>query len=233
MNSSTNAPSLDSPTDTAIDQSLTPALKTTATDADSDYLRYKIELCENLAMTTNCQTFDQTSSQTGWSGQDAESSTAYASGTQATYTVQSSLDKNTTYYWRSYAIDPGGTNAWSSTQGTPYSFTTINPPAPTQASMCLVEEAEDDSQMVITWSDNATDEDGYEIQRSVNSGAWANLYTYGINVVTHTDSSVSQNNTYQYRIAPFYTGPVYSEWCITALLNLGVGSIQFEGVMLE
>ncbi|TXH02006.1 MAG: hypothetical protein E6P95_00755 [Candidatus Moraniibacteriota bacterium] len=116
---------LDSPADTATNQSLTPSLLTTSSDADSDYLRYKIELCENVGMTTNCQTFDQTSSQTGWSGQNTETSTAYTSGTQANYTIQSPLTANFTYYWRSYAIDPAGTNTWSSTQGSPYSFTTL------------------------------------------------------------------------------------------------------------
>lgn len=125
-NSSPTTPSLDTPTDTATNQSLTPALLTTTTDTDSDYLRYKIELCENVGMTTNCQTFDQTSSQTGWSGQNTQSNTAYSSGTQASYTIQSSLTANLTYHWRSYALDPGGSNSWSSTQGTPYSFTTQN-----------------------------------------------------------------------------------------------------------
>ena len=76
-------------------------------------------------MTANCQTFDQTSSQTGWSGQDTQSSTAYTSGTQSTYTVQAALENWKIYYWRSYAKDPGGSNTWSSTQGSPYSFTTM------------------------------------------------------------------------------------------------------------
>lgn len=124
-NSPPSTPSLDSPADTASNQSLTPSLLTTTTDTNSDYLRYKIELCENVGMSTNCQTFDQTSSQTGWSGQNTQSSTAYTSGTQATYTLQSALSPATTYYWQSYAIDPGGANTWSSTQGTPYSFTTL------------------------------------------------------------------------------------------------------------
>jgi len=128
FNKKPNTPTLDAPADTATNQSLTPALQTTATDDDSDYLRYKIELCTNEAMTDDCQTFDQTSTQTGWSGQDAESTTAYASGTQATYTVQTALDDSTTYYWRSYAIDPGGSNIWSDTQASVYSFTTSYPP---------------------------------------------------------------------------------------------------------
>lgn len=125
------APSLDLPTDTATNQILSPVLKTTTTDADSDYMKYKIELCTDIAMTTNCQTFDQTSSQTGWSGQNTQTNTAYTSGTQGTYTIQTPLSANTTYYWRSYAIDPAGTNTWGATQ-TPYSFTTTAAPsAPT------------------------------------------------------------------------------------------------------
>lgn len=131
-NSPPNTPTLNSPANGATNQSLTPALKTTATDSDGNYLRYKIQLCTNQAMTQNCQTFDQTSSQTGWSGQNTESNTAYTSGTQATYTIQTPLSPGTTYFWRSYAIDPGGTNTWSSTQATPYSFTTsYEPTAPT------------------------------------------------------------------------------------------------------
>ncbi len=77
-------------------------------------------------MTTNCQTYDQTVSQTGWSN------TVYASGAQASYTVQSALNWDTTYYWRSYAVDQLGSDVWSDTQASPYSFTTNRTPsAPT------------------------------------------------------------------------------------------------------
>jgi len=132
-NNRPNTPSLDSPTDTVTDVSLTPELKTTATDDESDYLRYKIQLdTVNTFNSGNLQTFDQTSSQTGWSGQNAETETAYTSGTQATYTIQSALSVGTTYYWRSYAIDPGGSEIWSATQSPVYSFTiTQTPTAPT------------------------------------------------------------------------------------------------------
>lgn len=126
-----NTPSLDLPTNTATNQSLSTVLRTTATDDGENYLQYKIELCTDLAMTLNCQTFDQTSSQTGWSGMNTQGSTAYTSGTQATYTIQTPLIVSTTYYWRSYTIDPGGSNNWSNTQA-PHSFTTTTTPtAPT------------------------------------------------------------------------------------------------------
>ncbi len=132
-NSAPNIPSLDSPGDTSSGQSTTPALKTTAHDTDGDYMKYKIVLCENPGMTTNCQTFDQTGDQTGWSGQNYPPGgpyTDYTDNSQATYTVQSALQNNKTYYWDSYAKDPGGSSTWSSTQASPYSFTTIASGAP-------------------------------------------------------------------------------------------------------
>ena len=113
-------------------------------------------------MSVNCQTFDQTSSQTGWSGQDAQTSTAYASGTQATYTLQTPLALNDTYYWRSYAIDPAGANSWSTTQGTPYSFTTIAAPVVSTVSVnggsaITLTEGTTTS---INWTGTITDTDG-------------------------------------------------------------------------
>lgn len=133
-----STPSLDLPSDTATNQLLSTVLKTTTTDTDSDYLRYKIQLCTDVGMSANCQTFDQTSSQVGWTGQDTQTSSAYTSGTQATYTLQTPLSNSTTYYWRSYAKDPAGSNTWSATQGTPYSFTTHEGTAPSISSITSV-----------------------------------------------------------------------------------------------
>lgn len=129
-------PSLDLPTDTAAELTRVPVLKTTTSDANLDYMLYKIQICKDLAMTLSCQTITQPSTypETGWTGQDAQWDgshfTAYASGTQGIYTIQTSgkLDPGVTYYWRSYAIDPGGVNTWGATQATPYSFTTASIP---------------------------------------------------------------------------------------------------------
>ena len=122
QNTPPGAPSLDSPSNAATNQSLTPQLKTTATDPNSDTIQYKIVFCTNSAMTIGCQTFDQTQVSTGWSA------SSYSSGTQGVYTIQSALSLSTTYYWDSYAIDPLGSNTWSATQGSPYSFSTMSLP---------------------------------------------------------------------------------------------------------
>ena len=96
----------------------------TTTDANSDYVRYKVQIATDPTFTQNLVTFDQSSSQTGWSGQNASGNTAYNSGSTATYTPATPFEQGKTYYVRAYAIDPAGTNLWSSV-GSAISFTTI------------------------------------------------------------------------------------------------------------
>jgi hypothetical protein len=229
-NTGPTTPTLDSPFDKdPVKQSRTPALKTTATDAESDYLRYKIELCTDVAMTANCQTFNQVSSQTGWSGQNTQTSTAYTSGTQATYTIQTALEYNTTYYWRSYAIDPAGTNAFSSTQSPPYSFTTILPDAPPS---CTLTKNNTNTSITVNWTDIFTGEDGFTIQRNTDNGGFSALTTAAANATSVADNTVSNGHTYQYRVRET-NGTAYSDWCTTSTLSLQSGLFHFEGVSLE
>lgn len=225
-------PTLDSPTDGATGVSSTTAFKTTANDSDLDYLKYKIQICTNDAMTANCQTFNQVTSGTGWSGMDSQGNTAYQSGTQASYTVQTPLVLSTTYFWRSYAIDPGGTNTFSGTQASPFSFTTINaPPAPSQ---CVAIKNANNTQIVVNWVDNATSENGYQVWRVVNGAAPVQLGSnLPADTVTVTDSTVSNGNSYGYKIRAFQTDGSqtnYSNFCSTATLNLNTGDFFFEGI---
>ena len=222
-------PTLDSPAHHAIRIETLPTLQTTATDPEIDYLRYKIQLCTDSAMTQNCQTFDQTSSQTGWSGQNTQSNTAYTSGTQASYTLQTALPHNQVYYWRSYAIDPGGTNIWSQPQPFPFRFTTIHVVPPSE---CTAEVASDFSSITIRWVDNTLDEDSFELEKKINSGTFTNIQTTLPDITSYQDSTVSATNAYQYRVRTIINSDP-SVWCNTAVLDLGTGSFQFEGLQLE
>ncbi len=106
--------SLASPVAGATATTLKPTLQLSSTDGDVDHLRYRIQIDSSTAFNTaDLQTFDQTLSQTGWSNQNAQGATAYGSGTTASYTLQSSLQPNSLYYWRVAAIDPAGINAFS------------------------------------------------------------------------------------------------------------------------
>ena len=126
-NSAPAAPALSTPTSGATGVSLSPVFTLSSTDSDSDYLRYKVTIYQSNC-TTVVATADETSSQTGWSGQNTQTSTAYTSGTTATYTYTSTLSAGTTYCWTAQAIDPGGSNVFSSA-ATTQSFTTNNTPA--------------------------------------------------------------------------------------------------------
>lgn len=130
QNSTPSAPALSAPADNASGVSTSPQFRLRSTDTDSDDLRYKIEICSDAACSTVLRTIDQTNSQTGWSGQDQQSNTAYTGGSNlpssalATYDYQLPvLDNNTRYWWRAYAIDPNGTNAFSLASSI-FSFTT-------------------------------------------------------------------------------------------------------------
>ena len=109
-----NAPSLDAPVSAGQDLSTTPVFKMTAIDPYGYSLQYKVSIytvpgCSGGLVQSN----DQSASQTGWSGQNASSSKEYTSGTQGTFTVQTPLSANTTYYWKASAKDPEGSNTWT------------------------------------------------------------------------------------------------------------------------
>jgi len=208
------APTLDSPTNGASEVTLTPVFKTTSTDADGDYIRFKLLVCTEVSMAQGCLTFDQTSSQTGWSDQDAESNTAYASGTQATYTFQTNLLPGKTYYWHVLAIDEGGSNTWSSTNG-PSSFTTMV--ASVKPAPCSVVKANNNSSITVNWTDNSTNEDYYQVWKVTDGGLPAQL---GSNLAANTiqllDSSITPNHSYGYLIRAIRidgSNTIYSEWC--------------------
>jgi hypothetical protein len=133
-----STPTVIAPANNSIGASVTPQFQIRSSDGSgADYARYKVVLCTNAGMTTGCQTFDQTASQTGWSGQDSQAGTAYVtsstltSSTIANYTVQSALSFGTPYYWQAYAIDPGDSNTWSSATSVQTFTTSFVPNAPT------------------------------------------------------------------------------------------------------
>jgi hypothetical protein len=101
-----------------------PVFQLRSTDLNNDYLKYVIEECpvNSFPCASGGHTYDQTSSQACWSLQDAQSGTAFlSSGTLSSSSMAycqmpttDMLSPNTTYYMRAKAIDPGGTNTYSS-----------------------------------------------------------------------------------------------------------------------
>jgi len=119
VNSAPNPPTLNSPANNSVVSSTNPTLTATSTDADSDYIKYIVSIYSGtwLVGPDSCsggviaiESGDETISQTGFSGQDSQAGTAYASGTTASYTVQTPLTRGGQYCWYASAVDPGGSN---------------------------------------------------------------------------------------------------------------------------
>lgn len=61
----------------------------------------------------------------------------------------------------------------------------------------------DQSSIALSWTDNAQDETGYQLQRKINNGSWANLQELAAGATTYRDSAINMGSTYQYRVAAF------------------------------
>ena len=77
---------------------------------------------------------------------------------------------------------------------------TINLPAAPAAPTGLVATANSASQITLNWTDNASDETGYEIERSPDgSTGWTQIATPVADVTSYADSGRSAVTTYFYR----------------------------------
>ena len=75
------------------------------------------------------------------------------------------------------------------------------PPTPPAAPSNLSAAANSSSQINLTWSDNATDETGYIVERSTTSGSgFASIATLGANATSFVNTGLAANTTYFYRI---------------------------------
>lgn len=56
------------------------------------------------------------------------------------------------------------------------------------------------TQINLAWSDNATDETGYKIERSLNNSTWTQIATAAANVRAYSDTGLSTGVQYYYRV---------------------------------
>ena len=112
------------------------------------------------------------------------------------------LKANTSYAYRVIATNSGGASAFSSVaNGT----TLPIPPAPLAGSG-LAAHAVSTSQVDLTWTDNASNESGYIVQRATGSGTFKQIAALGADATTFSDTTAIANKTFKYRVRAFNDG---------------------------
>jgi hypothetical protein len=79
-------------------------------------------------------------------------------------------------------------------------------------------------QVNLSWTNNASNQTGFVIQRSFNGGNWTQIATVGANVTTYTDKTVSKRKTYSYRVYAYnsYGNSGYSNTATVTTPGAGV-----------
>ena len=74
------------------------------------------------------------------------------------------------------------------------------PSDPPAAPSGLAATAISSTRIDLSWIDNATDESGFEVDRSPDGSDWSPLVTLGPDVTAHADSGLAANATWYYRV---------------------------------
>ena len=102
---------------------------------------------------------------------------------------------------------------------------TITVAAPTGipgAPSALTATAVSQTQINLSWTDNSNNEDGFKIERSPNgSSSWAQVATVGPNVTSYSNTGLSRNTRYYYRVRSYNVlgNSAYSNTANTKTLN--------------
>jgi subtilisin family serine protease len=94
----------------------------------------------------------------------------------------------------------------------------------------LVATATSSSEVSLSWTDNATGEDGYRIERDMSGGGFAQIADIGPNSTSYYDSGLAPLTTYSYRVIAYNNigvSPTYSN--IAAAITLALGAILNDG----
>jgi len=117
--------------------------------------------------------------------------TGLTPGTPYTYRVRAYNDAGTSGYSNTVTVTPGDDP------------NSADPPAaPTNVAVEVVPP----TGIALTWTDNATDEDGYYIERRVEDGVFTRIATLGPDQTRFDDTGLSTDTTYTYLVIAFNSG---------------------------
>ena len=101
---------------------------------------------------------------------------------------------------------------------------------------CYVVESTSDDHLTVHWSDLTSYETHFQIDRSVDGGAFAELTnSVSANATSYEDKTTSSDHTYAYRVRAEQGSvtPQVTDWCTTLTYDTLKGGFKFEGVKME
>lgn len=114
--------------------------------------------------------------------------------------LDNGLSPNTTYYYRVRARADGNYSEYSNLA--PQETKEAVPVAP--SNLCVTTFS--DNFISLSWTDNSSNENGFELWRSLNGSSFSKIETLSPNVTNCTDLSLSPNTTYYYKIKAYNDG---------------------------
>jgi titin len=106
------------------------------------------------------------------------------------------LSPATTYNYRVRACNVAGCSSYAMTNAT----TQDAPPA---APGNLIANAQSGSQINLSWADNASNEDGFVIERSLTGATFEQIGTIGANQTSYASTGLKSNTRYYFRVRAF------------------------------
>ncbi len=151
------------------------------TDASTDETGFKIERCAGEGCSIFAQIATVGANATGYSNTGLAASTSY------------------TYRVRAY------NGAGDSGSAGPASATTLAAPAVPAAPSNLIATAISRTQVNLTWTDNAGNEDGFRIERCKGSTCtnFTQIASVGANVTVYSNTGLAKNSTYRFRVRAY------------------------------
>ena len=133
-------------------------------------------------------------------------------GPNATSLIDSGLAAGTTYRYRVQAWNVGGASAFSNEASATTAATTVASPSALSAA------ARTATVIDLAWVDNATNETGFEVQRSTDGTTFTTIATLSANSQAYASTGLVKNRLYYYRVRAVRTGAptVYSAYSNTA-----------------
>jgi len=113
--------------------------------------------------------------------------------------ADTTLVEKTQYFYRLFAFNTGGNSGYSIEA----SATTL--PDPPAEPTSLTATVAGSSQINLTWLDNSDDEDGFSIERKIDS-IYVEIAILGANVTSYADVGLTEDVTHYYRLLAFNIG---------------------------